>query len=227
MFGWRGGLRVVGDTVSITPDLTFYTTSSGYYRITFHSTLSLDHCLSHSKLDIIYITWNSNWKSDRINLNCCNHDTINHLQNNFISAIPVAVGLKILLRIKILGINFEVEFVHLALFLILSQLKQKPSKRCIVHQSYMAIQARLWWLTPQSVKDKMFNVSEMIIQSMFCPISSADKPDWWWCCCYNSKCILISSLLSSPQLVGHGHLLDKTRSETLNTPARSTLVHTD
>ena len=134
----------MGDTVSITPDLTFCTTSSGYYRITFHSTLSLDHCLSLSKLDIIYITWNSNWKSDRINLNCCNHDTINHLQNNFISAIPVlAAGIKILFRIKILGINFEGEFVQPALFLILSQLKQKPSKRCIVHQSYMAIQARL------------------------------------------------------------------------------------
>ena len=49
------------------------------------------------------------------------------------------------------------------------------------------------------IKDKMFNVSEMIIQSMFCPISSADKPDWWqWriLMLLLLQCILISSLYS-------------------------------
>ena len=134
---WRGGWW---DTVSISPDLTFYTTSSGYYRITLFSTVWITASLS---LNWISFTWNYNWKSHRINLNCCNHDTINHLQNNFNTFCHIHncfVGIKILFRGKL---RFQFwGWVCSALFLILSQLKQQPSKRCIVHQSYMAIQPR-------------------------------------------------------------------------------------
>ena len=135
-----------------------------------------------ASLNWILFTWNYNWKSLRINLNCCNHDTINHLQNNYNRSARFYL---------------ESKFSHCSWSCHSSNKSQVNDCSSVLYGNTSQAASDDELSSISSLKDKMFNVSEMIIQSMFCPISSADKPGWWWwCCCNNSKCILISSLSS-------------------------------